>query len=124
MCDECETLWIEPSTDSKKSFPRTANPLCPVCDQPLYGAQSRWAQPEDVVADRAWAAAAIFELPTPLEQQNTMDLLVMDDIATDLDSPPAVPGGEGTQVATNLSPESNSLPADSSYGQDDPKPGC
>jgi hypothetical protein len=123
MCDECDALWVRPDTSSSKVYPRGEEPLCPLCSRPLYGLQARWAEPEDVAADPDWSLAAIFEMPNALEPPQVSDLLVVDDIATDLDAP------EAHRQSSELDPaDSEGAPgitfADTSYGQDEPKPGC
>ncbi len=48
MCDDCETLWLEPSINSPRSFPDSESPACPVCQAPLFGPHARWANLSDV----------------------------------------------------------------------------
>jgi len=122
MCDECEASWVKPDTSSTKTYPRGEDPLCPVCARPLFGDQARWAEPEDIVANSDWSMAAIFEMPNTIEQQ-VSDLLVVDDISADLDAPDA--HRESSEHDTATSKDSPGIKfADSSYGQDEPKPGC
>ncbi len=123
MCDECEAIWTEPNTDTKKVYPKAVDPLCPICARPLFGPQAHWAQPEEVTREPNWSVAAIFELPSSLEQPISSDLLVMEDIATDLDAPATPEFDESEDDAIDFTASDESL-ADSSYGQDDPKPGC
>lgn len=123
MCDECEAIWIEPSMDSKHVFPRAENPLCPTCARPLYGSQAHWSRPEEVTAEPNWSVAAIFELPSSLEQPLNGSQLNVDDIATNLDAPEPPEYAE-SKDHTSPFPDSQDFRADGSYGQDDPKPGC
>ena len=123
MCDECEAIWVQPDTSSLKTYPRGNDPLCPLCARPLFGDQARWAEPEDIVADVDWSLAAIFEMPNGLEQPQVDDLLVVDDIAADLDAPEAHRESSEHDSATSEGTPGIKF-ADSSYGQDEPKPGC
>lgn len=122
MCDECEAIWVQPDTSSQRIYPRGEDPLCPVCSRPLFGDQARWAEPEDFVASSDWSIAAIFEMPNALEQQAS-DLLVVDDIAADLDAPEAHRESSEHDIASSENTPGIKF-ADSSYGQDEPKPGC
>ena len=129
MCDECETIWIKPDTTSERFYPRGEEPICPICSRPLFGDQAHWAEPEDVAAEADWSMATIFDMPSssPFDQPQVSDLLVVDDIATDLDAPDAHrESSEHDQAASAQSEESTPgiKFADSSYGQDEPKPGC
>ncbi|MCA9133637.1 MAG: hypothetical protein KDA45_10800 [Planctomycetales bacterium] len=65
MCDECEALWLQPTTDSPSTFPQAEQPQCPVCSQPLYGPQAHWAHAEEL-RGTAWEENAIFALPSEL----------------------------------------------------------
>ncbi len=128
LCDECEALWTEPNTDTHKVFPSAENPHCPICEQPLYGPQAHWSQPDEVTAVPEWSAAAIFELPSSLDQPLNQDSqsageVVMEDLVADLDAP--VTAELGVLPHETISDIDSRGPlADSSYGQDDPKPGC
>jgi hypothetical protein len=142
MCDECQATWLEPDTNSKRIFPDAENALCPICSQSLFGPQSHWAWPDDINHSHDWSLAAIFDMPTseletseePLAQRSSLsdvnalpnsddeDLLSVEDIAIDGDAP-ALPAAAATQL--HLEPPKLSSPlGDSSYGQDEPKPGC
>ena len=123
MCDECEAIWVRPDTSSPKIYPSSEDALCPLCARPLFGDQARWAEPEDIVADVDWSLAAIFEMPNGLESSQVSDLLVFDDIATDLDAPDSHRESSEHDVAVSGDPPGIKF-ADSSYGQDEPKPGC
>lgn len=101
MCDECEAIWIEPTTDSSKSFPDSENPQCPICHQDLFGAQARWALPADVCGTD-WDGMVIFDVASlSTESQEPFDrsppsqrvsgeseFLTPDDIPGALDAPP------------------------------------
>ena len=43
ICDECEAIWIQPSTSSAIIYPDPDDPLCPICLQPLWGDQAHWS---------------------------------------------------------------------------------
>ncbi len=100
MCDECEALWLTPSTDASRCFPDACDPKCPICDQPLYGEQAHWSHSEELPGTE-WLANSIFDLPNA----NCIDIE-----NSDLDSP------ESDSLASSKD--------DMSYGQDEPKPGC
>ena len=123
MCDECEAIWVKPDTASERVFPRGEEPLCPVCSRPLYGEQAHWTEPEEIAASSDWSLAAIFEMPNALDQPQVSDLLMMDDIATDLDAPEA--HREASELDAAVSEDTPGIKfADNSYGQDEQKPGC
>ena len=48
VCDECEAVWTAPDTTTPHSWRDSEQPLCPVCDAPLWSAHSRWATREDL----------------------------------------------------------------------------
>ena len=48
VCDECEAIWLEPDTSTDHVYPSAECSACPVCLEPLWGAQSRWATRADV----------------------------------------------------------------------------
>lgn len=60
MCDDCETLWLQPEVSSAQTFPDAESPCCPVCRAPLYGAQARWATEKDLT-DLGWREQCIVE---------------------------------------------------------------
>ncbi|MEZ6136909.1 MAG: hypothetical protein R3C53_18595 [Pirellulaceae bacterium] len=134
MCDECEAIWLQPTTDSEKLFAGAEEPLCPLCSRALYGPQSHWARPDEVVQTE-WAAAAIFDIPsagptleqppgTPLSQDGSSivgsddGFITVDDVAAALDAPPP-PEQRHSSTVDDLAGDS-----DAAYGQDEPKPGC
>jgi hypothetical protein len=48
VCDECEAIWTEPDTSVANLWRDPEDPRCPICQEPLWGAQSRWARREDL----------------------------------------------------------------------------
>lgn len=134
MCDECEAMWLEPNTDSKKVFPSQDSPSCPICGQALFGDQARWARPEDIAQRADWSLAAIFEIAGSDDDTSADDLLSVEDLTTDLDAPALQAPKMDSEVScgacsagleTEPSKSNSSADAsDSSYGQDEPKPGC
>lgn len=85
LCDDCETVWLEPDVKSEHVYPDVESAACPICRQPLYGAQSRWATEQDIIA-LGWRDQCVVE-PARLPNQKEEDLLEPEDIATDLDAP-------------------------------------
>ena len=49
VCDECEAIWTQPDASTKKEFADAVDARCPVCADPLWGPQSRWATWDDIV---------------------------------------------------------------------------
>ena len=131
ICDECEAMWLEPSTSSEARFPKARDPLCPICQAPLFGPQSRWALPDDL-GRTEWAEQAIFDLPLDsipgsaevrlIDSPQEEEFLTTDDIVDTLDAPPLPEATEPS--ADSLSSESNTGTNDIAYGQDEPRPGC
>lgn len=123
LCDECETIWLQPSTHSQRTVPDSENPQCPFSSESLYGPHSRWATTEDI-RGTAWEAETIVELPMNLgieteDQSPETPFVTNEDFASPLD------------MATRTEPESdqdlNSMQPhrdDLAYGQDEPRPGC
>ena len=120
LCDECEAIWLEPSTSSEHQFIDSQEPRCPLCHKPLYDEHCRWALPEDLLGT-PWASESIINLPNLPEQIGTEPTLVTDeDEAGGLDVPPLTqPLGDR---AGNESSQSRA--DDWAYGQDEPRPGC
>jgi hypothetical protein len=56
ICDECEAIWLEPDTSTAHQYPSVDDSRCPICDQPLWGDHSRWADVEDA-ASLGWEFA-------------------------------------------------------------------
>lgn len=136
MCDECEAIWTEPSTSTKRQFPNVDEPECPLCSQPLYGPQAHWATAQEL-NHTDWSEAAIFEVPSYNvdEDQGTdgdlaletppVDLITSDDIAGDLDAPPQPSKNSRSVIETRPTVEEPlASETDVAYGQDEPKPGC
>lgn len=48
VCDECDAIWLEPDVTTVHQYPSFVDPRCPLCDEPLWGPQSRWAELSDV----------------------------------------------------------------------------
>lgn len=131
MCDECESLWVEPTTDGPKCFPDIDDPRCPVCALTLYGPQAHWAEAQELLGT-PWSEVAIFDLPAAdstsgeeftgrvmpqfnhaamAEQSvHTQDFLTTEDIADALDAPailPAIP----EEAPSNNQPNDFASPA-------------
>lgn len=83
LCDDCETLWLEPEQSSGQHLTQIESPACPVCRLPLYGPQSRWATEQDLL-ELGWREQCVIE---PVRAAADDDLLEPEDIATDLDAP-------------------------------------
>ncbi len=148
MCDECEALWTEPSTDASRQFPDIDNPQCPICNGPLYGPHAHWAEASEL-SNTPWSAVAIFDLPSAEppeiaptsstivqgEQLVSEEFITPDDIADGLDAPAILPNDPANTVG-NANSEMHlnqhhftvgeALPgeSDAAYGEDEPKPGC
>lgn len=130
MCDECEAIWIQPTTESPKQFPNAELPLCPICDGPLYGPDTRWAEPQDV-ADTAWHAAAIYDVPSM--EPTVEDFLTPEDYVGELDVPAIPESGLSVHVDHQdrlpVEPpltiaDMPTAEPDIAYGDDEPRPGC
>lgn len=135
MCDECEAIFLEPSTSSERSFPSAESPDCPICARPLYGPQAHWATAQEL-EHTDWNAAAIFEVSSEDESNrgpsddlatdaSNTDFITSEDIAGDLDAPPPLtkknsPLPEGRPTVE----EPRSSENDIAHGHDEPKPGC
>lgn len=62
LCDECEAMWLTPSTSDEKHFPDAETPQCPICSASLFGDSARWAIPADLKGSD-WESQSIFTLP-------------------------------------------------------------
>ena len=71
LCDECEAIWLTPSTEDERIFPDPEQPVCPCCSGELYGSCSRWATAEDL-ADSEWQAQVIFTVPSESEPPESL----------------------------------------------------
>lgn len=67
VCDECEAIWLEPDVSTVHQYPSIVDPRCPVCDGPLWGPQSRWADQADLEVV-GWTTAVDASLDTQHEQ--------------------------------------------------------
>ncbi len=47
VCDECEAIWTRPDVTSEHQYPDAEMQQCPICQNPLWGPQSRWATWDD-----------------------------------------------------------------------------
>lgn len=125
LCDDCETMWLEPDPQSPHSFPDSESPACPVCGQPMFGPQARWATVEDLV-QLGWHDQCIVE-PMHLAH-GPEDLLDPDDLAVDLDSPEPLPVHHHDLHGNHLLPKDQLAEVtpqlDRSDEKAEPKPGC
>ncbi|TWU56506.1 hypothetical protein Poly51_24170 [Rubripirellula tenax] len=48
VCDECEAIWLEPDVNTAHQYPNIEDAKCPICQEALWGPQSRWADATDV----------------------------------------------------------------------------
>ncbi len=48
ICDECDAIWLEPDLTTAHQYPDVENAKCPVCDDGLWGPNSRWADRNDL----------------------------------------------------------------------------
>lgn len=119
MCDECEAIWVEPSTSAQHQFPDAEDPLCPLTKVPLYGSTSRWATIDDICGT-AWENEVIIDIPSDVSPQSEeLPFVTGEDIAGALDVPPISDDDVGNSaVRSKLRPE------DLAYGKDEPRPGC
>lgn len=79
MCDECEALWLTPTTDAPRQFPDACEPKCPICQQPLYGEQAHWSHAEELQGTE-WSANSIFDVPNE-DSLDPNSLANMDDLS-------------------------------------------
>ncbi|TWT79585.1 hypothetical protein CA13_09890 [Planctomycetes bacterium CA13] len=61
VCDECEAIWLEPDTSTPHQYPDACDARCPICSEPLWGKQSRWADLRDI-AELGWTGCTNPEL--------------------------------------------------------------
>ncbi|WP_345321908.1 hypothetical protein [Novipirellula rosea] len=61
VCDECDAIWLEPDLTSRHQYPNGCDARCPVCLEPLWGNQSRWASQTDIEV-LGWAGCTKPEL--------------------------------------------------------------
>jgi hypothetical protein len=126
MCDECEALWVEPSTNGPRCFPDIDDPRCPICNLPLYGPQAHWAEAQELLGT-AWSEVAIFDLPSadePSSEENSdvampyhhgdgsgEQFLTADDIADALDAPAILPPSQPEPSTSRLPDSAAAVPA-------------
>lgn len=118
MCDECEAIWLQPTTTAPHQFPDCEDPACPLTGIPLYGSSSSWATTEDIKGTE-WENEVVVDLPCEIGQGvDDPPLVTGEDLAGGLDVPPI-----GLTIGNNsLSPEARQ--EDLAYGKDEPRPGC
>ena len=85
MCDECESLWLTPTTDAPRRFPDASDPKCPICQQPLYGEQAHWSNADELPGTE-WFANSIFDVPSD-DMLDPNSLANMEDLSDDQDEP-------------------------------------
>lgn len=125
LCDDCETLWMEPDVQSKHVYPDSDSPCCPVCQQPLFGTQARWANEQDLW-ELGWHAHCTIEpIRKPVHDD---DLLDPEDIAIDLDAPEPPPVHHHDGHGDHESPAEQLAEVQPQLDRQDesaePKPGC
>lgn len=70
VCDECEAIWLEPDTSTDHVYPSAECSACPICLEPLWGAQSRWATRADVER-LGWSSAVNAALDVESDEEFT-----------------------------------------------------
>ncbi len=48
VCDECDAIWLEPDVSTVHQYPALDNAKCPICNLPLWGEQSHWAEMAEI----------------------------------------------------------------------------
>ena len=61
VCEECESVWLDPDLTQRPTSPPAPDTPCPVCRHPLYGDETAWATAQQV-ADLGWSAAVEGEI--------------------------------------------------------------
>lgn len=56
MCDECEAIWMSPDPESPHVYPDAESAACPICQNPLFGDEVRFASQSDL-EQLGWAGA-------------------------------------------------------------------
>jgi len=130
VCDECETIWLEPNTSTSRLVPDSVDAKCPFTGQELFGSSSRWASTEDIRGTK-WESEAIVDLPLNLDDASDVQVSKADesgsdpsyvtgeDAASALDVPALTPPARDLQLE-----KPQPLSDDWAYGQDEPRPGC
>ena len=125
LCDDCETLWRAPELESELPVSPTDACACPVCRQPLYGPQSRWATEQDLV-ELGWREQCIVEPARAAAGDE--DLLDPEDFATDLDSPEPPESHDHDLLGHNPTPAEQladiAPQLDEPDEEAEPRPGC
>lgn len=125
LCDDCETMWLEPDVRSPHSFPDAESPACPVCGQPLFGPQARWASLQDLY-EIGWQDECVVEPMNRVEAGD--DLLEPEDFAADLDAPEPIPVHHRDQHGNHDEPSKQIAEVMPQLDRGDeaaePKPGC
>lgn len=107
LCDECEALWLDPDDASEQKYASMEDPMCPICSAEMYGNQAGWVEEPDLqteqLAGLAWSSR--------LE-------------ITSIDQAVSAPPATDSSSTTDAVGPAASVDGDSSYGQDEPRPGC
>jgi len=48
VCDECESIWYDPTCPGQPATPRGDESACPRCGEPLWRRSARWATKRDI----------------------------------------------------------------------------
>ncbi|TWU42398.1 hypothetical protein [Novipirellula artificiosorum] len=72
VCDECEAIWLEPDVSAPHQYPDACDARCPICNEPLWGAQSRWADADDLEL-LAWSRFVNHDLDVQTESFLDLD---------------------------------------------------
>ncbi|TWU49601.1 hypothetical protein [Rubripirellula reticaptiva] len=67
VCDECEAIWLAPDITTPHQYPAVEDAQCPICHDPLWGPQSRWANADDIDT-LGWQFAVNPDLDTNLDE--------------------------------------------------------
>jgi hypothetical protein len=67
-------------------FADATQPLCPICNQSLYGEQAHWSRAEELQGT-PWATNAIFEVPSMDELASKTPVDFQDDLSYGQDDP-------------------------------------
>jgi len=122
MCDECEAIWLQPSTSTEHQFPDSQQPLCPISGGPLYGDDSRWALPSDL-PDSGWESEVIIDLPSDcVPDLESLNYATSTDSASTDNSLDITSKDAGESESENRS--TSTKIDDQTFGQDEPVPGC
>ena len=53
LCDECESVWTDPSCAGGAQALRNPGSLCPLCQRPAFSEETSWAN-EKEIAELGW----------------------------------------------------------------------